>query len=49
MKMRKGGRLEERLRLGRALRKIEVLRKKKDARMRPSDRAGLLEEERGFK
>ena len=48
MKVWKGGRLEERLRLGRALRKIEVLRKKKDARMRPSDRAGLLEE-CGFK
>ena len=47
--MQKWGRLEERLRLERALRKIGVLREKKGARMRPSDRARLLEEECGFK
>ena len=33
---------------GKGAEKNEVLRKKKDARMRPSDRAGLLEE-CGFK
>ena len=47
--MQKWGRLEECLRLERALRKIEVLREKKDARTTPSDRAGLLKEECGFK
>ena len=47
--MQKWGRLEERLRLERVLRKIEVLREKKGARTRSSDGAGLLEEECRFK
>ena len=47
--MRKWGWLEERLRLERVLRKIEVLREKKDAKTRPSDRVELLEEECRFK